>query len=238
MAIVRFSLQMGDRLPAHTAVVMGRGAIVNGNQTNVNAVAVHSGHDLSVNDKFYYALSRSNVIRTRVFTVTVKTATLITYSGAPFSWPSGAFLVPLGVDTGAELQSDGSWSDPNFDGSPLTAYSDPNGDGSYPYAEVPVEPGGDLGFWCATFEVWILALDSRRRIVRVYIQSAGGSSSGPTVFVVTAATLPAAGASYDFGTTGVEYVVRDSGFPDVTKRCLQLASGSAYDWFVVAQADR
>jgi len=32
--------------------------------------------------------------------------------------------------------------------------------------------------------------------------------------------------------------VRDSGFPDVTKRCLRLASGSAYDWFVVVQGDR
>ena len=66
MAIVRFSLQMGDRLPAHDAIIYKRGAVVDGTQNLTNAVTVHAGHDILLGEKFYYALSRSNVIKTRV----------------------------------------------------------------------------------------------------------------------------------------------------------------------------
>ena len=68
MAIVRFSLQMGDRLPAHDAIIYKRGAVVDGTQNLTNNLLVHAGHDILSGEKFYYALSRSNVIKTRVFT--------------------------------------------------------------------------------------------------------------------------------------------------------------------------
>lgn len=65
-----------------------------------------------------------------------------------------------------------------------------------------------------------------------------GGGSGSTRVIVTAATLPVAGIAYDFAATGIEYIVRDSGFPDVIKRCLRLSTGNTYDWFVVVQGDR
>ena len=182
---------MGDRLPAHDAIIYTRGAVVDGNQNLVTTVTVHQGHDFIVGHKFYYALSRSNVRKERVFTVSAKTATTISYTGA-FTWPDGSFLVPLGVDTGAVQQPDGSYSDPNYDGSPLSVYSDPAGDGAYLYARVPIEAGGDLGFWCATADLWVLARDSRGRIVRFYIvsQSATGGGAGGSVTVDTDTATP------------------------------------------------
>jgi len=193
MAIVRFSLQMGDRLPAHDAIIYSRGAIVNGTQNLTNAVTVHSGHDLLVGHKFYYALSRSNVVKTRVFTVSAKTSTQVSYTGGAFTWVDGSFMVPLGTDTGATQQPDGSYSDPVYDGSPLTVYSDPAGDSQYLAARVPIEAGGDLGFWCATSDLWILARDSRGRIVRFYIvsqSSAAGGGGGGSVVVDTDTATP------------------------------------------------
>lgn len=186
MAIVRFSLQMGDRLPAHDAVIYTRGAKVNGTQTLVNTVTVHAGHDFLIGHKFLYALTRSNVTKTRVFTVTAKTTTTVTFGGAAFTWVDDSWLVPLGVDTGGVQQPDGTFSDANYDGSPLSVYSDPAGDSSFLYARVPIEPGGDLGFWCATSDLWILARDSRGRIVRFYIvsQTSTGSGGGGGVTVV------------------------------------------------------
>ena len=185
MAIVRFSLQMGDRLPAHDAIIYKRGAVVDGTQNLTNAVTVHAGHDILLGEKFYYALSRSNVIKTRVFTVTVVTSTVVTYGGGAFTWVDGSFLVPLGNDTGGVQQPDGSYSDPLYDGSTVVVYSDPAGGDQYLYSHVPIEPGGDLGFWCATSDLWILARDSRGRIVRFYIVSqssaTGGGSGGVTV---------------------------------------------------------
>ena len=230
MAIVRFSLQMGDRLPAHTAVIYTRGAVVDGNQNLVNAVTVHSNHDLEVGDKFYYALTRSNIIKGRVFTVTVKTATQIDYGGAAFTWPDGSFIVPLGTDTGAEQQPDGSYSDPQYDGSPLSVYSDPSGDDAYLYAHVPIEPGGDLGFWCATSDLWILALDSRNRIVRFYIvsqTSTGGDTAG-SVVVDTDTSTPGDDANPSF------LVVRAVGEGD---KLYIWAKGSndAYAWEEIVQ---
>ena len=192
MAIVRFSLQMGDRLPAHDAIIYSRGAIVNGTQNLTNAVTVHSGHNFLVGHKFYYALTRSNVVKSRVFTVTNTASTEITYSGGAFTWVDGSLLVPLGLDTGAVQQPDGSYSDPLYDGTTVTVYSDPAGDNQYLYGQVPIEPGGDLGFWCATSDLWILARDSRGRIVRVYIvsQTSTGAGAGSSIEVASDTSVP------------------------------------------------
>ena len=194
MAIVRFSLQMGDRLPAHDAIIYKRGAVVDGTQNLTNNLLVHSGHDILSGEKFYYALSRSNVIKTRVFTADAGTdSTHLHYTGAAFTWVDGSFAVPLGNDTGAVQQPDGSYSDPLYDGSTVVVYSDPAGGDQYLYSHVPIEPGGDLGFWCSTSDLWILARDSRGRIVRFYIvsqSSAGGGTGGGSVVVDTDTAIP------------------------------------------------
>jgi hypothetical protein len=233
MAIVRFSLQMGDRLPAASAVIFKRGAVVNGNQNAVNMVTVHQPHDFADGDKFYYALTRSNIIKTRVFTVTgynPNFPTQVPYSGAVFTWPDGSFLVPLGTDTGAEQQPDGSYSDPNYDGSPLSVYSDPHGDDAYLYAKVPIEPGGDLGFWCSTSDLWILALDSRLRIVRFYIVSQSSATAGGSggVTVDTDSATPGDDANPSF------LIVRNAGEGD---KLYIWAKGSndAYAWEEIVQ---
>jgi hypothetical protein len=225
MAIVRFSLQMGDRLPAHDAVIYTRGAKVNGTQTLVNTVTVHAGHDFIVGHKFYYALSRSNIRKERVFTITAKTSTTVTYSGAAFTWVNDSWLVPLGVDTGAALQSDCTFTDPNYDGSPLSVYSDPAGDSSYLYAVVPVEPGGDLGFWCATSDLWILARDSRQRIVRFYIvsQTSTGGGAGGSVTVAADTSTPGDNNNPSF------LVVRNAAAGDKLYVWLK-DSADAYHW--------
>ena len=232
MAVVRFSLQMGDRLPAHDAVIYKRGAIVNGTHNNTNTVVVHAGHNIEVNDKFYYALSRSNVVKTRVFTCTQSAATEIRYSGGAFTWVNGSFMVPLGADTGAVQQPDGSFSDPNYDGSPLEVYSDPHGDGQYLHATVPIEPGGDLGFWCSTSDLWILARDSRGRIVRFYIvsqTSAGsGGGSGGSVAVEADTSTPGDDANPSF------LVVRGTATGDKLYMWLK-DSSDVYHWEEILQ---
>jgi len=196
VAISRYNLQLGGRLPLHDAVIYPRGAIVNGNQNNVAQVTVHNGHDFSVNDKFYYALSRSNIYKQRVFSVGSNGFSSTTLRFTPpqstttrFSFPDGALLVPLGADTGCTQNPDGSWSDPNFDGSSVAVYADPNGDSQYLNATVPIEPGGDLGFWCSVPDIWVLARDSRQNIQRIYICSqVGGSGGGGTSISVNANT--------------------------------------------------
>lgn len=65
-----------------------------------------------------------------------------------------------------------------------------------------------------------------------------GGGGGLTRILVTAAGLPVAGVAYDYAATGIEYIVRDTNFPDVVKRCLRLSTGNTYDWFVVVQGDR
>ena len=237
MAIVRFSLQIGDRLPAHDAVVYKRGAVVNGNQNNVKTVTVHSGHDIQIGDKFYYALSRSNIRKERVFTALTggTDATHVKFahpsSSGSFSFPDGAFLVPLGTDTGASLQQDGSYSDPNYDGSPLQVYSDPAGNGQYLNAHVPIEPGGDLGFWCSTSDLWILARDSRGRIVRFYIvsqTSAAGSGTGGSVTVAEDTSIPGDDLNPSF------LVVRADDAGDILYVWLK-DSSNVYHWEQVLQ---
>lgn len=230
MAIVRFAIQLGDRLPAHDTVVYTRGAIVNGNQNAVNTVTVHAGHDFQIGDKFLYALSRSNVTKSRVFAITGTTATTITYSGGSFTWPNGAFLVPLGVDTGGVQQPDGTFTDPNYDGSSLSVYSDPAGDSAYLYARVPVEPGGDLGFWCATSDLWILARDSRGRIVRFYIvsQAAAGGAGGGSVSVASDTSVPGDNNNPSF------LVVRAGATGDIVYMWLK-DSSDAYHWEQILQ---
>lgn len=216
---------MGDRLPAHSAIVYTRGAIVAGTQNNTNEVTVHAGHDIQVGHKFFYALSRSNIVKTRVFTCTARTATTVEYSGATYTWKDGTFLVPLGNDTGGVEQQDGSFTDVNFDGSTVEVYSDPAGDEQYLNAEVPIEPGGDLGFWCNTADLWILARDSRGRIVRFYIVSQAAASGGGGGGIVV---------DEDTGTPGDDnnpsiLVVREAGVGDIVYFWLK-DSEDAYEW--------
>lgn len=216
---------MGDRLPAHSAIVYTRGGIVAGNQNNTNEVTVHAGHDIQVGHKFFYALSRSNVVKTRVFTCTARTATTVQYSGATYTWKDGTFLVPLGNDTGGVEQTDGSFSDVNFDGSTVETYSDPAGDEQYLYSEVPIEPGGDLGFWCNTADLWILARDSRGRIVRFYIvsQASASGAGGGSVVVDTDTATPGDDNNPSF------LVVRAVGEGDKLY-CWLKGSNDAYAW--------
>lgn len=191
MAQLRYSLSVGDRIPVHTAVVYKRGAIVNGNQNLVETVTVHEGHDIQIGQKFLYALTLSNIILTRVFTCTGRTATTVSYSGA-FTWVNRCLLVPLEADTGGTQNPDGSFNKPNYDGSTVVASVDPNGDDDYIASEVPVEPGGYLGFFTETADVWIIGMDSQRRPVRVFIESGtqgSGTGGGAGVEVGTDVTI-------------------------------------------------
>jgi hypothetical protein len=165
----RFNVTMNDDLPSGLVNIYTRGAIVNGAQSAVNTVTVHDTHDIQVGDKFLYALSRTNILTDRVFTVTARTATTITFSGGVFSFTDKNHLVPLGVDTGGVLQADGTYSALNWDGSTVSVGKDPNLDSLYDDAEVPVEPGGELGFWSDIEDLWGISRFTGGKPVRIYI---------------------------------------------------------------------
>jgi len=166
---------MNDDLPAGLVNCYARGAVVNGEQSFVNTVTVHAPHDIQTGQKFLYALSRTNIQTERIFTCTARAATTITFSGLPFSFTDKNYLVPLGADTGGVLQADGSYSKINWDGTTVVVTKDPTGSSAYTSAAVPIEPGGELGFWSAESELWAVSRQIGGRPQRVYVLS---SSTG------------------------------------------------------------
>ncbi len=183
----RYNITMNDNLPAGTVVCYGKGAIVDGAQAATNTVTVHATHDFQIGDKFLYALTRVNIRTDRVFTITGTAATTITFSGAAFAFPDGVYIVPLGTDTGGVLQTDGTYSQIQWDGSGIAVYSDPNLDDAFSAANVPVEPGGELGFWTDEAEIWAVSRQTGGKPVRVYILSSiTGSGDVPDTRSITA----------------------------------------------------
>lgn len=177
----RYNITMNDNLPAGLVACYTRGAIVNGDQADTNTVTVHETHDFQIGHKFLYALTRSNIQTNRVFTITAKAATTVTFSGAAIAFSDGTHLVPLGTDTGGVLQTDGTYSPLNWDGSPIQTFSDPNEDDAYTNATVPVEPGGELGFWTEEADLWAVSRQLGGKPVRVYILSSVTGSGGQAV---------------------------------------------------------
>lgn len=173
----RFFVTIDDRLPAHDFVVYTRGAIVNGAQNAVTTVTVHPTHDIQIGDKFLYALNRTTILKNRVFTVTGRTATSVTFSGGANSFPDRALLVPLGTDSGGVQQPDGQFSDPAWDGTVVNAYR-ADGEDGYALAQVNVDAGGEVGFWCDTVDIWAIARNTRGNPLRVYMLSASGAAAG------------------------------------------------------------
>ena len=219
---------MDDRLPASVATVYSRGGVVNGAQNNVNVVTVHAGHDIIAGHKFLYALNRTNILVSRVFTCTVATTTQITFSGASASFTDKNLLVPLSAETGGVLQADGSYSQILWDGSTITLYKDPNGDTSYTAATVPIEAGGEVGFWSNTADVWVVTRDTGGRPLRIYILAGFGStasSGGGALPEYTVGTLPAATAAVKNQLVVVKYAAG----PAVAKVCLELTAGT-FEW--------
>lgn len=171
MAILRYAFTMDDHIPASQITAFTRGAVVNGAQSGVNTVTVHEGHDYQVSDKFLYALTRTNILTSRIFAITAKAATTITFSGSPETFTDKNYLVPLGADTGGVLQADGTYSILKWDGSTVVCYKDPHGDATLALATIPVEPGGEVGFWANTTEIWCVARNTGGGPLRAYILS-------------------------------------------------------------------
>ena len=234
MAILRYLITIDDRIPASVATVYSRGGVVNGAQDNVNVVTVHAGHDIVAGHKFLYSLDRTNISVGRVFTCTVATTTQITFSGAAATFTDKNHLVPLSADTGAILQADGTFSQINWDGSTVVLFKDPNGDTTYTAATVPVAPGGEIGFWSNTSDVWVITRSSGGRPLRIYILAGFGStasSGGGALPEYTVATLPPASASYKNQLAVVKYVAG----PAVAMVCLELTAGT-FEWVTFASA--
>lgn len=188
MSLARYFLDIEDRVPVTKIAVLERGAIVNGAQTGVNSVTVHAGHEFATSDKFLYCPTRMNVQgppSARVFTVSGTGDTSVTFSGSTFSFPDKALLLNLGQDTGGAQNDDGSWQNLNWDAGAITVYKDPAGDDSYTNGNVSVDPGGEVGFWGEGLVVWLAAIDTSDRAIRVYPDFGG---SGATV--IRSATEP------------------------------------------------
>ena len=175
---LRVNLAMEDRIPADHLVIYGRGALLNGNQNLVTTFTVHPTHDFEVGHKFLYALTRTNILTNRVFTVTAKTGTTIQFNGAATSGVDKAWLIPLGVESGGVLQDDGTFSQLNYDGSTVAVYQDPNADDLFVNSEVPVDPGGEAGWWQLVSEVWAVAIARSGKPVRAYALVAAQPSVG------------------------------------------------------------
>jgi len=78
---------------------------------------------------------------------------------------------------------------------------------------------------------------SQDAATKVYVDTAvaGVSSGGGASFVfstVTAVALPAPSAAF----SGLVYLVRDAGLPDVLKVCLRQSNGTTYEWCVLTSA--
>lgn len=170
MPAFRYVFNMEEHRPALRVTVYPRGGIVNGaHVTPINTVLIHNTHDLQIGDKFLYALTRSNILTERIFTVTARSATGVTFSGLPFSFPDKAMLIPLGVDTGGVLQADGTYSKINWDASTVSVGKDPNMDALYTASTVPIEPGGEVGFWANASDIWVIARSTGGQPLRAYI---------------------------------------------------------------------
>lgn len=166
---LRVNLQMEDRIPARSVVVYGRGALLNGNQNLVQSFTVHAGHDFEVGHKFFYALTRTNILTTRVFTVTDLTgATIIEFDGAVTNGVDKAWLIPLGMESGGVLQDDGTFSKVLYDGSTVVVYQDPNGDDEYDNSAVLVDAGGEVGWWQPISETWAVSIANSGKPLRAY----------------------------------------------------------------------
>lgn len=198
----RYNVTMNDDLPAGLVGLYSRGAIVNGSQAATNTVTVHATHDFAANDKFLYALTRSNIQTDRVFVVTATTTTTVTFSGAALAFPDLSMLVPLGVDSGGVLQPDGSYSKIEWNGTDILAYKDGNGDSAYTLATVPVEPGGELGFWSTESDLWGISRNTGGKPVRVYILG--------TPTISSAGTNPQLGASLSLPRTPYAWYKADA----------------------------
>jgi len=191
MSLARYFLNIEDRVPVSKVVVLERGAIVNGAQSAVNSVTVHAGHEFATSDKFLYCPTRVNVQgppSARVFTVSGTTDTTVTFSGNTFSFPDKALLLNLGVDTGGTQNDDGSWQKLNWDAAAISVYKDPAGDDAWTNSNVTRDPGGECGFWGDGRVLWLAAVDSADKALRVYPDFGSTGSS-----IIRSATEPTVG---------------------------------------------
>jgi len=182
MSLSRYFLDIEDRVPVSAFAVLERGAVVNGDQAAVNTVTVHEGHDFAGSDKFIYALARDNIRIDRIFTVSSVTATTVVFSGATFTFPDKAYLINLGVDTGGVVQNDGTYSKLEYDAAAITVYKDPAGDAAWTDSQVPVDPGGEVGFYGDGRVLWGVALNTGGLGIRIYpdVGSAAASAARGT----------------------------------------------------------
>ena len=171
MPAFRYVFNMEEHRPALKVSVLERGALVNETQTAVNTVTVHSPHDFAIGDKFLYALTRSNIRTERIFTVTASADTSVTFSGAPFTFPDKSHLINLGADTGGVLQTDGSYSKLNWDGSTVDVSKSPDLEDLYTNSEIAIDPGGEVGFWADATDIWVVARSTGGAPLRIYIFS-------------------------------------------------------------------
>ncbi len=178
----KYFQKLEDRVPAANGVVFLRGAQINGAQSAVTTVTVQEPHGLVAADLFLYALDRFTVTTDRVFTVDSVTATTVTFTGAAFTFPDEALLVPMGTDTGGNLRADGSFELPNWDGSSVTIYRDIAADVAFTNATVPVDPGGELTFYGDGSTFWLVIIDNGRRPVQVYRDIGAAAAAGPFNF--------------------------------------------------------
>lgn len=190
----RFNLNAEYRIPAEQLQVYQRGAVVNGKQTNVTSILCHAGHDITAGCKFIYAMNRTTISTRRVFVAAGGTDATHVVIGTPFSFPDKALLINLGTGETAATQvlPDGTTLPPiGWNGSPVAAYKDPNGDVAWPLGRVPMETGGEAGFWANATDLWAISMDNGLKPIRVYIlqgQIFGGSGTA----------LPASGSPGQF----------------------------------------
>jgi len=223
MAQHRYFLKHDDRIPAKWASVLERGAIVNGAQTvaSGSTVTVHAEHEFASGDKALYALERDNISQVVVFSISGTTSTTLTISPA-ITVPDKAILINLGADTGGVIQTDGSYSKPNWDAAAVTIYKDPNGDEAHSNSRVDVDPGGELGYWGAGTAQWIVLRQSGGDPIRAYMDiEVGGTTSA------SGAALPA------FGSKGQTYLLE--GPPDILYAWMANSAG-VEDWEEIAGA--
>lgn len=170
MAKAHFFIATNDRIAARYATVYKAGARLAADASASTSITVHAVHGVSNGNKLVYGLTRTNVgvrVPYTVSDVSSSLDTAITVSPA-LTASAESLLVNLEADTGLALQSDGSYTAPEFDGSTVTIYSDPNGDVTITNSTVTMEAGGEISFYADAGTYWIVVHDFRRQIVRVY----------------------------------------------------------------------